>query len=207
MYGISAYSPVEHLVNGPTLEPLDLPEVLKALVAVAQDDETLVDTYISAARQRFEEQTGRQIMTATWEYWLDAFPCGPIELPRAPLQSVVSVKYIDSEDGDLLTLSSATYTVKTPGGPQGDRGWLERSYGESWPSTRCESGAVRIQYLAGYGNSYESVPELVKAVLYLFVTDFFCSRCAADDKPAPKRPMGIEGLVKSFALHWKRTVG
>ncbi len=202
MYGIDL-SPVEHLVTGPTLEPLDLPETIKTLVAVAEQDETIVDGLISAARQRFEEQTGRQIMLATWEFWLDAFPCGAIELPRAPLNSVLSVKYVDT-DGTLMTMSPANYTVKTPAGPQCDRGWLEPAFGEAWPSTRYESGAVRIQYLAGYGSTYESVPELVKTLLYLMVTDFFCSRCAADDKPAPRKPMGIDQMLASYVLKCKR---
>lgn len=200
---MSSLNPVEHLVTGPTLEPLDLNETLKALVSVAETDETLVDTFISAARQRFELQTGRQIMTALWELWLDNFPCGVIELPKAPLQSVVSVKYVDS-DGVLTVLSSSNYGVKTPAGPQGDRGWIEPAYGMTWPPTRRESGAVRIQYLAGYGNTYESVPELVRSALYLLVTDFFCSRCAADDKPAPKKPIGLDDLLAAFVLRCKR---
>lgn len=196
-------NPTEHLVTGPTLEPIDLSEVKKALVAVADVDETLVDGFISAARQRFEERTGRQLMAATWEYWLDAFPCRRIELPRAPLQSVVSVKYVDA-DGVLTVLSGSNYAVKAPSGPQCDRGWIEPAYGTVWPSTRCESGAVRIRYVAGYGTTLESVPELVKASLYLLVSDFFCSRCAADDKPAPRKPIGMDELLATFVLRDKR---
>ena len=195
--------PVEHLVTGPSREPLDIDEVKKALQWATDVDDTLIDNWISTARQRFEEQTGRQVMTATWEYWLDRFPLWQIELPRAVLRSVVSVKYIDT-DGTLTTLSAADYAVKTPAGPQGDRGWLEPAFGLTWPATRCESGAVRIQYLAGYGNTLDSVPELVKSTLYMIVTGFFCGRCAAENKPAPQTPIGLDALMASFRLRDKR---
>lgn len=198
-------NPTENLVTGPTKEPLDLQDVKKALIALAEVDETLVDGFISAARQRFESQTGRQIMTATWELWLDAFPCRVIELPRAPLQTITSIKYV-AADGTLTTLDPSVYTVKASAGPQCDRGIVEPAYGQIWPSTRCEAGAVRIRYTAGYGQTYESVPELVKSALYLLVTDFFCSRCAADDKPAPKQPIGMDDLLGAFALKTKHPI-
>jgi len=204
MYGVVT-TPVEHLVTGPTLEPLDLNETIKMLQSVAELDETIVDALISSARQRFEERTGRQLLTATWEEWRDEFPvCNPIELAHAPLQAVVSIKYIDT-DGNLQTVSASDYQVKTPSGPQCDRGWIELAYGMTWPAIRYESGAVRIQYTAGYGDAPGSVPELVRSALYLLVTAFFCSRCAAENKPAPKMPIGIDDLLSAYVLRYKRT--
>lgn len=197
-------NPVDHLITGPTKEPLDLNEVRKALIAVSEVDETLVDGFISAARQRFEAQTGRQVITATWELWLDAFPCGQFELPKAPLQRVTSVTYTDPA-GDAQVLATDAYTVHAPVGVEAGRGWIAPAYGRTWPSTRDESGAVRIRYVAGYGHTYASVPELLRAALYLLVTDFFCSRCAADDKPAPKKPIGMDELIGAFVLRNTRT--
>jgi uncharacterized phiE125 gp8 family phage protein len=204
MSSIVRTTPVEHLVTGPTLEPLDLNETVKMLQSVAELDETIVDVLISSARQRFEERTGRQLLTATWEEWRDCFSAdGAIELAHAPLQTVVSIKYVDT-DGNLQTLSTSTYQVKAPSGPQCDRGWIELAYGMTWPAIRYESGAVRIQYTAGYGDAPGSVPELVRSALYLLVTDFFCSRCAADGKPAPKKPIGMEDLLSAYVLRSKR---
>jgi uncharacterized phiE125 gp8 family phage protein len=196
-------NPVEHLITQPILEPLDLEEVKKAIQFTSDTDDTLIDTWISASRQRFETQTGRQILTATWELWLDRFPCGGIELTKAPLQSVTSVKYIDT-DGTLQTMDAADYAVKTPQGPQCDRGWIEPAFGETWPSTRDESGAVRIRYSAGYGSAQGDVPELVRSALYLLLSDFWCSRCANDDKPVPRKPIGMDDLLGSFLLRSTR---
>lgn len=195
-------TPVEHLITGPTYEPLDLEETKKALSWTSDLDDTLIDTWISTARQRFEQQTGRQLMTATWEAWLDAFPC-VIELPKAPLISVVSIKYVDA-DGALTTLDPSAYSVKAPQGPQGDRGWIEPAYGATWPSTRDESGAVRVRYTAGYGSAQGDVPELVRSGLYLLLSDFWCSRCANEEKVAPKKPIGMDELLSAFTLRWKK---
>lgn len=197
-------NPVEHLITGPTYAPLDLEEVKKALQFVETDaDDTLIDTWINSSTQRFESQTGRQVMTAEWELWLDRFPRGAIELTHAPLQAVTSIKYVDT-DGVLQTLSTAEYQVKTPQGPRCDRGWVESAYGYTWPSTRDESGSVRIRYTAGYGDAQGDVPELVRSALYMLVADFWCGRCANDDKPAPRKPIGMDDLLGSFKLRWKR---
>lgn len=202
MYSVNL--PVESLIAGPTREPLDIDEVKKALQFASDLDDTLIDNWIATARQRFEEQTGRQIMTATWEYWLDRFPCQQIELPKAPLRSVVSLKYIDPDGVEQTLVEGTDYRVRPPAGPIGDRGWVEPIFATVWPPTRCEANAVRIQYLAGYGNTLDSVPEMVKSTLYMIVTAFFCGRCAEDNRPAPKMPIGLDELLAAFRLRDKR---
>jgi len=71
------------LIEGPALEPLDLDQVKKHLRFGPTTEDTLLDGWISAARQYFEEQTGRQVMRATWElatYTVMA-PSGPQAAP------------------------------------------------------------------------------------------------------------------------------
>jgi len=157
----------ESLITAPIIEPLDLEE-LKKRRGLESDDpslDTLFDQWISAARQHFEEQTNRQVLTAVWEYWLDAFPAnGEIELPHPPLQTIVSVIYDDAA-GVAQTLDPATYRTIAPQGPFATRGRLALVSGASWPSTLAQSSAVRIQYRAGYGDAPADVPEQLKQLL------------------------------------------
>lgn len=166
------------LITGPEMEPLDLSQVKKHLRFTSTSEDTLLDGWIAAARQYFEEQTGRQLMEATWELWLDGFPFGPtfwpnnlIELPRPPLLDVESIKYI-AGDGTLVTLDPTAYIVIPPKGPQASPGWVELTYGSAWPTTQFVSGAVRVRFKAGYGNAPGDVPELVRQVLYLLVSHY-----------------------------------
>lgn len=189
------------LITGPTLEPLDLDEVKKHLRFSPTSEDTLLDTWISAARQYFEEQTGRQLLTATWERRLDAFPVGLIELPHPPLQDVVSVTYLD-DNGDTQTLDDDAYVVTTPAGPQATRGFLEPAMGTSWPSAGTTRGTVRVRYTAGYGDHPGDVPELVKGVLGLLVGHFHRWRAEVHETrqgtQISRLPFGVPELIAGF---------
>lgn len=162
----------DSLIVGPALEPLDLEEVKKQRRFSPTTLDTLFDLWISAARQQFEEQTGRQLITATWERWLSAFPSTTeIELPHPPLQSVVSVTY-DDANGTAQTFDAASYRVIAPAGPYGRRGRIALVSGASWPSSSGLAASVRIRYTAGYGGAPGAVPELAKYALLMLVGHF-----------------------------------
>jgi hypothetical protein len=52
------------------------------------------------------------------------------------------------------------YVVKAPAGPYAEPGWIEPLSGTQWPIAREESGAVRIQYICGYGDTDSDVPPI-----------------------------------------------
>lgn len=155
----------------PTTEPLTLTEAKAHCRIDHTDDDTLLGLYIGAARADVETFTGRQLVTATWDYTLAAFPASRcLVLPRPPLASVTHIKYLDS-NGDTQTVSADDYTVFTDTEP----GYVELDHGESWPSTYSASNAVQIRFIAGYG--VESVvPDLLKAALGLLVEHLYENR-------------------------------
>jgi len=124
-------------------------------VATATDD-TDIGVLIATARDMAETITRRAFVTQTWEYVLDGFPTGGIVLPLPPLQSVTSIKYIDT-NGTQQTLDALLYAVDTDSEP----GLVVPAYGESWPSTRDEVNAVRVRFVAGYGDAAD-VPAAIK---------------------------------------------
>jgi len=131
-------------VTLPTAEPISLVEAkthLKGVVAVSED--ALIAGLIGTAREQAEALLNRAIVARTWEKLLDRFP-DAIELPWAPVRSVISLKYLDA-NGAQQTLSPASYTVDK----QRDAGWIVPAYGLGWPVTRCDINAVRVRYVAG----------------------------------------------------------
>jgi len=152
----------------PSAVPMVTVEYAKRHVrALGNSEDVLVESWILAATGYIEEMTGRQIGLATREAWLDAFPGVPggsfrslkIQLPYPPLQSVVSVTYIDGdgveqtfEDTSTSPATSLIH-VRAPQGDYAGPGTVEPIAGQSWPSARCESDAVRIRYTCGYGAS------------------------------------------------------
>lgn len=132
------------IITHPTVEPVTLTEVKSQLGITDTNSDSVLTRHITEARKWAEGHMRRSLMPQTHERRLDAFvDC--IELPLPPVTSVASVKYIDA-DGTLTTVDAADYTLDTT--PQVP--FLRPVYGESWPSPRDESSAVRVRYVAGY---------------------------------------------------------
>ncbi len=156
--------------------------------------------WIAASRQYLEEATGRQLITATWEYWLDRFPWSrTIELPHPPLQSIVSVKY-DDANGDEQTMDDTDYRIIAPSGDYGERGRLVLSDTAAWPSTRCHAKAVRIQYVAGYGDAATDMPALVTYALLMLVGHFhkFAEEISEARANILQLPIGADQVIKAL---------
>jgi len=127
-------------------------------VAVATDD-TDIGSLIATARMQVEDYTSHALVTQTWELVLDGFPTGGIKIPVPPLQSVASIKYIDT-DGVEQTLDTLLYAVDSDSIPA----LVVPAYGETWPATRDEINAVRVRYVAGFGAKAD-VPEDIKTCI------------------------------------------
>ena len=158
--------------TSPAEEPLTLPEA-KLHLRVGSDfvkEDGLINGLIVGSRQAFQKQIGRQLITATWQVFLDRFPRfdrEPVEIPKPPLQSVTSVQYLDSS-GALQTWSNTKYTVEAFAGPEAERGVLFPNFDEQYPITRRIPNAVTIEYVAGYGLA-AAVPYEIKQALFAWI--------------------------------------
>ncbi len=131
---------------------------------------------IQVVRQRAEKKTGRQLVRATWELWLDRLPCaGWIDIPRPPFVAVVSLKYYDTE-GVLQTWDAANYVTSAPAGDSCGRGLVALADGISWPTLECRPDAVRIQFTAGYGTTGASVPALLRQAMLIDLSTLYAYR-------------------------------
>jgi len=127
--------------------------------AVTAEDDDLTDL-IADGRLEVENITRRALLTQTWDYFLDEFPCEDyIRLPFGNLQSVTSVAYTDT-DGAVTTLTEDTdYTVETNGEQIGR---IVLPYGVSWPSTTlAPSNPVVIRFVCGWASSL-LIPKSIK---------------------------------------------
>lgn len=161
----------------PVAEPITLAEAKAHLIVEHDDDDTLINTYIKAAREKAEHYTGRAMMEQTVKEYLQNFPCvtydnikAGIELRFAPLKSLTHVKYKDT-DGDDQTLSSNKYTFDNISEPPK----IFPAFGESWPATRDDINAIEIEYVAGYTTASD-VPANVKLAMLLMIGKWYEQR-------------------------------
>ena len=154
------------LILAPSAEPISVAEAKASpslRVAVATDD-TDIGTLITTARKMAETYTLHALVTQTWELVLDGFPTGGIVVPMPPLQSVTTIKYIDT-DGVEQTLNALLYSVDTDTIP----GLITPVYDETWPTdVRDQVNAVRVRFVAGFGDASD-VPEDIKSWIKIMV--------------------------------------
>ncbi len=169
------------VTSAPALPPLTTIEAKAACRIDIDADDTQVDNYVSAARDWFEETGDRALITQTLEIRWDQFPgqhdddrCGwngrevdryALFVPRPPLQSVTTLKYIAS-DGTLTTLVENTdFTVDKQS--KNCRARIVPAYGLSWPCARMVPGAVQLVGVFGYGLTAATIPERTRQLLRL----------------------------------------
>jgi uncharacterized phiE125 gp8 family phage protein len=161
----------------PTLRRTAAPDELPVSVDDVRFDLRLIDTsqdaaiesYIAAAVEELDGKDGslgRALVNQSWELILDAFPCASeIKIPLPPLQEVTGITYIDT-NGDEQTLATSVYAVDSASEP----GVVSLKYGQVWPATRCQRGAVTIAFTCGYGVCGD-VPQSIRDAIKLKVAD------------------------------------
>ena len=166
------------------------------------EDNVLVLAALQASVTALENYLNRAFITQTYTYQADCFPNqiggfgllsasrsapDPIELPRPDLQSVTSVEYYQT-DNTLTTFSSSSYFVDS----FGVRGRIVLNEGYTWPDNVRSLAAVKIIYVAGYGDDRSDVPEGIREAIKLQAQSVF----EADTQPVTSEKVG--GVAFSY---------
>ena len=206
---ITGINPTLVLSAQPSKEPVTLEEARAFLRDPPTEHNALVAAAITAARQYAENRTRRQLITATAQLYLDAFPSESklwdtlrpvpkqtqlIELPRPPIQTFTSVKYYDA-DNALQTLAGALYQTDLKSEPAR----LMPVSGEDWPDTYDKFAAVVIEYICGYGDDPEDVPEGIRSWMQAAVTALYMNPSLLGESDLPRISF-LDGLHDPFVV-------
>lgn len=164
------------VITPPLAELVSL-ETMKAHLRVdGTFDDALIVAYIQSARELGEGLARRAFLTQTLELTLDTFPADLIsKLPRPPLQSVVSVKYRDAANQEFSWTDYLVDARSEPGA----------IIFKSLPNvTLLESGAVSIQFIAGYGATALTVPSAFIQGVMLSTAHWYENREGGEEIPA-----------------------
>lgn len=180
------------------VEPVSTAEAKTQARIDISDDDAYVDTLIASARAYVENKTGRQLISQTWLLYLDCFP-RVIKVPKAPLQSVTQIDYIDT-DGNSQTLSSSVYTVNA----KRDPGEIVQAYGESWPATRTVPNAVTVTFVAGYGDAATDVPEDLIHAMQMLIAHRYDDRTGDLEVPAARWMQAVHDIIHMYDIRGYR---
>lgn len=190
-------------VTPPAVEPVSLAE-MKTHLRVDDDlydDDTLIQSLISAARQWVEETCGRSLITQTWRLAMPGFPgatgvlgvpvyrVDPLTLPGTPVsgsvafryalrlprgivRSVTKVEYRAAPDGALTTLDTGAYFLSSDE-------WgatITPTPGSIWPISLVHPESAVVTYVAGYGDNASDVPSAICAAIKLLAGHLYENR-------------------------------
>ena len=177
--------------TAPTTEPVTLDEAKAHLQVTTIDDDILIESLIKTARQQVENYTNRQLLSATWELFIDSFPSGLIYLEKSPVISVTSIEYYaEKDDSERTEFDSEKYIVDNSNCPAR----LSPIVGESWPSVINQLSAVKIEFEAGYASAVD-VPAPIKSAILLIVGNLYENRGDEGHRMMPKT---IEYLLDPY---------
>lgn len=164
------------------------------------DEQTVIEAMITAARQWCEDYIRQAIGVQTLEQTLTRFPyTGRKAIPlRPPVISISSFTYLDT-NGDSQTLVENTdYYFSDDSDP------AEVAPVGDWPVALGTADSVRIRYQTGYygGGSpvtSEELPKTIRQAILMQVADLYQNREAQTEKPLTANKT-IERLLSMYRL-------
>ncbi len=178
-----------HILTAPVVMPVDLMSMKNYLRVSTDADDNLIASLIGAACAFCESFTGRALIEQTLRYGmrLDRGVLGPVivSLPRPPLIRVVSVQTTDyfEQNEDLSVDDYSVDSVSDPG-----RLLLD-------VCKRLPENIV-IDYIAGYGDQPDDVPEAFVLAIKQMVGFWYDNR--GDVSLVP--PVSVLALLASYKV-------
>lgn len=183
------------LLAPPTLEPVSLEEAKAHLRLVGTDDDDYVSALIVAARLQVETAIRRVLIDQTWRIYRDDWPRdGLVELPVAPVRSIVEIVVYDA-DGDPTTLAPTAWALDAASVPA-----RLRLLGTG-PAPGRPLNGIEIDVVAGFGASGISVPQPLRLAIMTLVARWFENREGAGFGIVPSAVAdAFEALVAPYRV-------
>lgn len=202
----------------PTIEPVSVTLAKQhARIDTTIDDETLLPSYIAAARAMAEMYLSRALITQTllWTVLPESplrpdwsFLRHPLQLPRGPVQSITTVTALDDR-GNATTITAATLPLATAGDLAGYLADLtlapaRLTVGRQTILTdgrtlhEAATQHLQVRFVAGYGALATAVPKPIVQAILLIVSFLYEHR---GDAPA-EMPQAAQWLLDPYRIHW-----
>ncbi len=184
-YGLSQFAP-------PANEPITLADAKNHCRIDVSTDDAAVTSMIVAAREMVENDTGRRIVTQTWDMYLDRFPIGfrDMRCPWGPWQSISSIKYIDLS-GTQQTWGSTHYGLdSTSFEPR-----IYLQWADIYPVPRPIQNAIVIRHVSGYTSPPESLKHAIRVLVAHWYDQARSMSSGLEIKSVPK---AYESLIAPY---------
>lgn len=190
---------ISKLNTAPTKTPVSLSEVKEDLRIGLSDTshDFLLIRLLSSAVNRVESETGRALISQTWDLVFDSWTdliwkdrhAGILRvLPFGVVSSVGSISYLD-EDETTQSVSSDEFEISGLG--TDECRIVFHSDGDFDYPGLYEVDPITVRIVCGYGTESSDVPDEIRTAIMIIVSDLF------DGEDHDKT---INALIKSYRL-------
>ena len=165
------------------------------LEADETDQDSVIDAYCAAARDKAERYIRRRLITQTLRLTCDGFPCGGFHLGVGPVQSIEEVAYRD-DDEVWQTVASSVYRLIDSVSPAE----IGLRYGQVWPVASSDRANVRAEVVVGYGVSASDVPAAIVQAVRLLVAHMFHEREPVTKDGGRELPLAVRDLLDPYRV-------
>ena len=157
-------------VSQPGVEPVGVAE-LKIFLRITHDSEDgVLAGYIKAARMFCENYTGKAFIKRSYKVVFDQIKdVENVSLPRTPLVNVTTLDIYNLDDMKT-TIEANQYNVDTTAG----RLCMKQGVAMSLPARK--NRVAEIEFVAGYGDTAEDVPESIRQAVLMKATQLYEDR-------------------------------
>jgi hypothetical protein len=203
------------LLTDASVEPISTATAKTHLRVDHTNDDTIIDTFITASRRHVERFLNRALITQTWEAYWDYFPSTEreewwngtkdgsltdfssyrnfLEIPLPPLQSVTKISTYSSDNTET-TFSSSNYYLDLHGSP----GRIILNDSAVWPSSLRKHNAVYVKFVCGYGDAGTDVPQDILIGLQMYLSYLYEHR--GDQDAEKKLPLSVRTILDPYRV-------
>lgn len=182
----------------PSTTPISLIEAKAHVRVDSDDDDTVLTAFIGAAVAHLDGQgvLGRAMVTQSWSQWVSQTP-GWVRLTVGPFQSLTSVEYYDTENA-LQTASLTDFEIRL----DGDFVLIKPKADHVWPPAYIRQDAIKITYVAGFGDAATDVPQSIRQAILLMVGHWYENREAVAEGNFKELPLAVDALIGAERVGW-----
>lgn len=181
------------LIAHPTSEPLSLAEAKGFLRIEHDDDDTVIETMIIAARTHIETLTRCAMIAQTWRFIRDSWPDeGRIALRRGPLLSIEDVRIFNSE-GIASSLDSESFVIDRAANVVASPVW-------TLPVPGRVIAGIEIDAVLGFGGAADAVPEDLRQAMRLLVAHWYEHRGLEHGTSGARLPVQVNALISPYRV-------
>lgn len=183
-----------YLLTPPAVEPLSLIDAKTFLRVEHSDDDAIIASLVSAARNHVEALTRNALIVQTWRLVLDRWPDGGRIAPRiTPLRALTAARVFDAAnessaiDPDIFVVDAAAGVLAAPA-------W-------SLPIPGRNAAGIELDIEVGYGAAASDVPPILLQAIRMLVAHWYDNRgLIAIGQSVAMMPASVNAMISSHRV-------